>query len=242
MLIDLMAKLNDRVLARAGLYLTNCDRNFRDVVRHEVMTERVTTVLDVGASHGQYGEALRAAGFRGRVVSFEPEASSFARLAPLAKADGMWQALNIGLGSESTRAELHVAGNLVSSSLLPMTELHETAAAGSAVTSTQAIDVRRLDDVISEIRLDDRAIVHMKIDVQGFEGEVLSGAPILLADKRLHSIELELSTAQLYESQSDWHQTVGELRSHGFELVNMSGGFFDKRTRHMLQFDALLAR
>jgi FkbM family methyltransferase len=242
LLVDLLAKVNDRVLARVGLYVTNSNRNFRDVVRYELATVDTTVALDVGASRGQYGEWLRSIGFKGRILSFEPGSTSFRQLASRAKADGMWQAFNCGLGSQSTAADLHIAGNQVSSSLLPMTELHATAAEGSATIATETVTVRPLDEVMAETTIAGTARIHVKIDVQGFEREVLRGAEALLADPRLRSIEIELSTAPLYDSQSDWLEILGGLRRAGFELASMSGGFFDKRTRRMLQFDALLVR
>lgn len=242
MLVDLLAKVNDRLFARVGLYATNSNRNFRDVVQHELATVDTTVALDVGASRGQYGEWLRSSGFKGRILSFEPGTTSFRQLASRAKADGMWQAFNCALGSLSTEADLHIAGNQVSSSLLPMTELHASAAEGSATTAKETVTVRPLDEVMAETTIVGDARIHMKIDVQGFEGEVLRGSEALLADPRLRSIEIELSTAPLYQSQSDWLEILGVLRRAGFELASMSGGFFDKRTRRMLQFDALLIR
>jgi len=224
------------------LYITNRNRNFRDVVRHQLRTSGATVAIDVGASHGQYGEWLRSSGFRGRVLSFEPERSSYQVLQATAAVDGAWQAFNFGLGAISSAAELRVAGNLVSSSILPMTNLHEEVAEGSAVTSCQTIQIRSLDEVMADVRLDRDAVVHLKIDVQGYEGDVLAGARTMLLDPRLGSVEIELSTAPLYESQSDWLEVLRLLRNARFEMATLSGGLFDNRTRRMLQFDALLTR
>ena len=41
---------------------------------------RVDCVFDIGANTGQYGARLRQTGYRGLIVSFEPNPSAFAKL------------------------------------------------------------------------------------------------------------------------------------------------------------------
>ncbi len=52
-----------------------------EVRRERLMSWRqIDLVIDVGANSGQYGGALRAAGYGGRILSFEPLAEAFAML------------------------------------------------------------------------------------------------------------------------------------------------------------------
>jgi FkbM family methyltransferase len=241
-LIEVLANINDRLFSRLGLYVTNRSRNFRCAVRGCLTFESINLVMDVGASHGQYGKWLRLNKYNGRIVSFEPEEISYRKLQKRSLDDGMWEVHNVAVGDARGSGVLQVAGNLVSSSLLKMTTLHQTAAEGSASTGVQKVEIEPLDTFIPTVSDDPEVRIHLKIDVQGFENDVFLGATKLLEDQRLRSIEIELSTATLYFRQSNWIEVMKLLESAGFSLISISGGFFEAQSRRMLQFDALLVR
>jgi hypothetical protein len=75
---------------------------------------RITCVLDVGANVGQYGAMLRAWGYPGRIVSFEPQAGAHGALVRRAAADPAWQvAPPVALGARNGRIELEVSAESV---------------------------------------------------------------------------------------------------------------------------------
>ena len=51
---------------------------------------RIRLVLDVGANIGQYAKGLRDAGFKGRIISFEPVLTAHAKLKKAAQGDALW--------------------------------------------------------------------------------------------------------------------------------------------------------
>src|SRR3954454_5175831 len=87
-----------------------------------LQSERVDTVLDVGANYGHYAAELRAQGFAGRIVSFEPVAAAFAGLSKRASGDPSWQCYELALGDEDAERTIHVSADVTSSSLLPLSE------------------------------------------------------------------------------------------------------------------------
>ena len=240
--ITLFAYLNDFFFHRIGLYITNSNRNFRHVLRNFLKREEIGVVLDVGASYGQYAMALRRGGYRGKIYSFEPQVAEYNRMRKWAEVDGLWKVFNIGLGETNFIGELGVAGNSVSSSLLPMTELHETVAPGSAYIGKVDVEIQTFDKVLTRIKLLPDDLIHLKIDVQGYEHLVLNGAQKLLSNPNLISIEVELSTDLLYEGQSDWLEFVTKLRILGFELYSISSCLFSDFDQRVLQFDSLFKR
>lgn len=198
-------------------------------------------VLDVGANGGGYALDLRRFGFRGRIASFEPGREAFERLRRAALADLMWDVFPFALGDEEGYFELGIAANQgASSSMLPMLERHSAAAPDATILATETVLVRTLDDVFSEFG-EQWVRPVMKIDVQGFEQNVLSGAIGGFLDQCL-AIQLELSTVQLYGGSWDWISAATWLQERGFWLRGVEPGFSDKSTGEMLQFDGVFVR
>lgn len=198
----------------------------------------VDLVLDVGGADGGYGRALRQFGYAGRIVSFEPLADSFAELSRNIASDPSWTARNHALGDETGEAEIHVASNSTSSSLLPMKDTHLEAEPSVGIVGTETIRVERLDDAAAEIIGADDT-VFLKIDTQGFERHVLAGGPDTLA--RSVGLQLELSFIPLYEGGMLANEAISMAYDAGFHLEVIEQGWAS-RTGQMLQADGIFFR
>ena len=180
-----------KAIARSGYQLSRSEGARRGaLLRHY----GVDQVYDVGAAIGLYGQELRRFGFAGRIVSVEPLTEPFVQLSTRARNDPHWDVVQVALGSQPGTADVIVAGNSDSSSLLPMLERHLQAAPHTAAVSTQATEVTTLDLLALEHPLSQRSF--LKIDTQGYEGAVLDGASTLL--ESLIGVQLELSFVPLY--------------------------------------------
>lgn len=80
----------------------------------------------------------------------------------------------------------------------------------------------------------------MKLDVQGFELEVLRGAVRTL--EQIEVLEAELSLVPLYDGAPLFGDVVRYLDERNFGLLGREPGFADPRTGALLQVDGLLAR
>jgi FkbM family methyltransferase len=199
----------------------------------------VTLVLDVGASAGHYAAQLRRLGFEGRIVSFEPLSDAFAALRAAATSDPLWECRHIALGSSDGSAEINVAGNSTSSSLLAMEARQLESAPQAKYVGTENIRVSRLDSIYPEL-VDSGDRVYLKLDVQGFELEVLKGAEASLPS--IDCVQAELSFVPLYEGAPTFIEMIEELGSRGFRLAGLEEGHDDVRTGEMLQSDGIFVR
>jgi FkbM family methyltransferase len=198
----------------------------------------VTTVLDVGANIGQFGQSLRQSGYAGRIISFEPQSDAHAKLSALAKMDSNWiVAPRCALGGTPGELDINISDNSVSSSLLPILGDHVSNAPSSRYVRTEKVPVIRLDDCDL---IPANETIFIKIDTQGFEEHVLNGAPKLL--ERAAGLQLEMSIAALYKGQADWLALLGRAKKLGYVVWHLETGFLDKATGQVLQADAALFR
>jgi FkbM family methyltransferase len=200
----------------------------------------ISVVLDVGANRGQYGAMLREWGWRGRIVSFEPQALAHAALARRAAADPGWRvAPRMALGARDGEVEIEVSAESDMSSILPQSALLREVSPSSAVLRKEAVPLRRLDGVVgSDLTSADR--VFLKIDTQGYEPQVLDGAGLLL--ERLCGIQLEMSLVPIYEGERDFRAQFDELIAAGFEPYLLLPGYFERKLARQLQVDGVFMR
>jgi FkbM family methyltransferase len=196
----------------------------------------ISLVLDVGANRGQYAQELRAHGYQGRIVSFEPAPETFRALAKCAAGDPMWEARQLAASDRAGTVSLSQADNF--SSLLPPGERLTTLFAQAAAHHHTPADAVRLDHEAPDLPAGQRTL--LKLDVQGYERQALEGAAGILP--AVGVIETELSLRTLYDGQALIDDVLAYLRDRGFALHALTPVLRDPRTGEYLQFDGLLTR
>jgi len=200
----------------------------------------IDLVLDVGANSGHYASALRAHGYTGPIVSFEPLESAYAELTAAAAGDTSWRvAPRMALGDTEGTIDIHVAGNSLSSSILDMLPEHERAAPGSGYVGRQTVPLRRLDKVAGEFIGDAQRLL-LKIDTQGYEDRVLAGAHEMFGN--VVAIQAELSLVPLYSGQPLFDQLRATIQALGYGLFAVFPGYVHERTGQTLQLDGFFLR
>lgn len=200
----------------------------------------VNMVFDIGANEGQFAKEIREYGYCGKIVSFEPLSSARKKLLTFALADPNWDVhVQSAIGDQDGDIEIHIAGNSVSSSILPMLESHSRAAVGSAYIDSERVPIAKLDSVAKQY-MNAESKLFIKIDTQGFEWQVLNGARETLQHAR--GVICELSLVPLYDGQRLWRDLVDRLDAEGFMLWALQKGFTDPRTGQSLQMDGIFLR
>jgi FkbM family methyltransferase len=198
----------------------------------------VKTVLDVGANKGQFVRELRKYGYSGEIVSFEPLSSAHAILCRKSENDAAWEiAPRMALGDANASAEINIAKNLASSSLLPVREASVSAAEESAFSGVETVPVRRLDDVLQPAWATPFAL---KLDTQGFELHVLRGCPNTL--DRTALVVAEMSLAELYDGGVRLTELYRFLEDGGFRCISLVQAFADNARDELLQVDGIFVR
>jgi FkbM family methyltransferase len=173
------------------------------------------TVIDVGANIGQFSRAALATWPGADVIAFEalPEAASLLR--GYLGAFGNFELHEVALGRADGAIQFHPHTYSPSSSLLPIAK--EAQDRYSWADERPAIEVQlcRLDGLLAGRPL--RRPVLAKLDVQGYELEVLAGAEETL--RRTDALLIEASFLRFYEGQPLFGEIHATLEKGGWELI-----------------------
>ena len=201
----------------------------------------IDVILDVGANTGQFAQGLRASGYHGHIISFEPLTEAYAGLMAAAAADPLWDvAERCAIGESDNWAEINIAGNSYSSSLLPMLDLHREAAPQSAYQGTEPCRVITLNSYIERTFSDPTTLFGLKIDTQGYEAHVLAG--LRHNHQRVKVIVCEMSLAPLYADGPSMSELCCLLAELGYRCVALGPEFEDPRTGELLQANGVFVK
>ncbi|HEX6919525.1 MAG TPA: FkbM family methyltransferase [Actinomycetes bacterium] len=200
----------------------------------------VSCVLDVGANKGQYAVALRAAGYQGHIVSFEPVPRDFEVLAARAAKDPRWTAHRLALGREDGELEMNVVPGTLSS-FLPSTQFGAGRYARLQAPEVVTAPVRRLDGILDEVTAhipDPR--IYLKLDTQGFDLEAFAGLGDRAAD--LVGMQSEVALMEIYDGMPRLPEALAAYEAAGFEVTAFYPISRESRTGRVLEFDCVMVR
>ena len=193
-------------------------------------------VFDIGANVGQFAIDLYSYGFKGHIFSFEPVEDAYKYLVKNSQRYSNWSTVNLALGSEPGMSIINVSANdYLSSSILLMKELHLVEFPKSHQIKTQTTSLSTVDLEILKLGIE-KDITLLKIDVQGYELEVLKGAVVALSLTRYCLIEVSLIS--LYQGESTFADLIEFLKLHNHKVVDIFKGVKSKNG-DLLQVDIL---
>src|SRR4051794_25190477 len=201
---------------------------------------RANVVLDVGANRGQFGRRLRAYGFRGHIVSFEPVAATFAELERRAAQDPRWTAHRCALGEADGTTTMRVVPGTMSSVLTP-TAFGADRYGQLAGAVEEEVPVRRLDGLLDEV------LAHvpaprpfLKLDTQGFDLPAFRGTGARTAD--LVGLQSEVALLVIYEGMPRMPEALAAYEAAGFEVSGLFQVSRQSATARLVEADCVMVR
>jgi len=195
----------------------------------------IRTIIDVGANCGQFALAAGAVIPDARIYAFEPLPDCCKKLRQKAKAHGICEVFEVALGKQRGRVDFYRSSSHKSSSVLSMSELHRAAFPWTAGNSTITVEMRCLDDFVDQMVVSPKVL--LKLDVQGYENEVLKGASRLLP--LVDYVLTEVSFDTLYDGQATFSDVNTLLSTAGFSYAGSLDQLLSPIDGRILQADAL---
>ena len=202
------------------------------------MGVRPTSVIDVGANEGQFTSACLAYSPATSVLAIEALPDLKVRLDRVFAGHSNVTVVGKGCGCRQEKRVFHANEYAKSSSFLSLATRHREAFPGATRTDDIEVEVLPLDLIMEQHAV---AVPELlKLDVQGFELEVLKGASKCLRGTR--HILMETSFVRLYEEEPLFLDYLAFLSQFGFVFRGPVGFLTDPRTGVFLQMDALFER
>ncbi|CAG7855865.1 hypothetical protein MCAMS1_00152 [biofilm metagenome] len=168
------------------------------------------TFIDIGANRGLHTlHAANVLGVKGNIYAFEPHPVTFEILKSHLTINGIKNChpFNIGISNKQGSLELNMFTDQHSGtcSFINTSEIHDSV----------SVPVKKLDDVLTNDKLLSPVLV--KIDVEGFEFNVLQGMEQMLDRADIHII-CEITDEWLVKTGSSAASLVEFLRKRGFSV------------------------
>ncbi len=198
----------------------------------------INTVIDVGANVGQFAVAAAKIFDQATIYSFEPNPDCHKKFSQISARMQNIKFFPFALGDKDDELVFNINTHSHSSSFLPLAEGHIHAFPQASVSREITASVTTLDKMIESIDL--KPPVLLKLDVQGFEANVLAGAKNSL--QKIDYILIETSFKPMYAGEVLFRQILDLLENNGFYFLRPIDVFSNDQTGEILQMDALFER
>ena len=177
------------------------------------------TILDVGSNHGWFFHCWKDWCPEARIHAFEPRVEAAQKAIELYGDDSELTVNQVAVGDKLGEAEFNVLeGSKVASSFLEHDQkTWDAVAFKTGEITSRRVPIVTIDDYCSEQGID--SVYLMKIDVQGFEMNVLRGAEKSLSF--IDHIFVESGIQSLYHDAPNFTDVFRFMKDHDYHLMGM---------------------
>jgi FkbM family methyltransferase len=198
----------------------------------------IITVIDVGAYMGSFAFAMRMMLPKVQLYCFDPLEENIAQVKEnLGKWD-LLETFQTALGDKRGEVEFHLNDFRASSSILEMDPFHRKTFPQTTHAHKVKVPIATLDAFLPKMKL--KKPILLKVDVQGFELNVLKGGSKLLP--QVDYLLLEVTYQTLYRGQPLFRDIYTFLKNHGFEFAGNLDSLTSPENGAILQSDAFFIR
>jgi FkbM family methyltransferase len=203
----------------------------------------INCVIDVGGNRGQFARRLRALGYSGRIVSFEPSPTVLPLIQAAAERDPQWSVRPVALSGQPGQAELRLHKEPQLDSMLNAlpgvtNDIPLMEEIGIATITLSTLEAE-FPEIIAGI---DEPKVLLKSDTQGHDVEVLRGAGAKGLDPAIVAVLVELAPLPVYSGQPAMTTVMERIMADGFDAVAFEPLFESSDGLRMVELDALFMR
>jgi FkbM family methyltransferase len=190
-----------------------------------LQSQNIKTIIDIGANRGQFAIIARYNFPNAKIFSFEPLQEAARIFRDIFKNDKNTELYELAVGPKEIKSIIHISKADDSSSLLPISELQKRIYPGTVEIEQRVIQQKPLGAIL--LPEDIKKTAFMKIDVQGYELQVLEGCASLL--HIFSFLYIECSFLELYTGQSLVHEIISFLANRQFTLSGIYNLDYDKK-------------
>jgi FkbM family methyltransferase len=207
-------------------------------LKHLLTSVDIKTLIDIGASHGDFMYLVQQAKSNIHIYGFEPIPKVFNSLQERFAGANEIKLYNLALGNFDGVVDFNENDYSYSSSILPIGEIHVNEFPHTRNFKKLEVQITSLDSVFNNKKIERPLLV--KVDVQGYEEQVISGGKNTFAHADF--VIIEVSFYELYQGQALFERINIELNGLGLFYYGCMSQLSSPIDCKILQQDALFIR
>lgn len=211
-------------------------------LRHLFTCNDFGLVLDIGANQGQYYNQIRnGLGYKGWIVSVEPNPIDFEVLKKIAVNDPKFIGINKACGSAPGSVILHVMSDSKLSSLYQANDqFKDRFYSDLSKTKEITVELTTVEDIFNNLGIKWNGNIFLKTDTQGHDLEVLKGLGASIDS--IDAIQCEQSVIPIYAGVNDFTSMNKFLNLQNFYLFSSTPVLRDKKDQSIMEINAFYIR